>query len=301
MCDAGANEIVSLKSVLRDEWRLIALSSRVKSAISKGIGSCPGFLRKPIWGMARKRREILYRLDMIFSPQKTTVFCPCCGIKFRSFVEGDYLDRPERFNRDRYTHTRQDVHCPFCQSMPRHRILASWCADHKTLLQKSKILYFATEKSMVLWLKRNKLKYTSADLYKKRDLQLDIQATGLPDESYDVVIANYVLEHVDDFRVALRELNRILTPGGSLICSFPMDLNVELIEEDPNVDTPEEQLRLYGQNDHKRIFGMHADQFLEEAGFAVETIKGEDYPEEILPVVGPADYDMNILFWCKKV
>ena len=34
----------------------------------------------------------------------------------------------------------------------------------------------------------------------------------------------------------------------------------------------------------------------EEPGFTVYAISGEDYPEEILPIIGPADYDMNCLF-----
>ena len=45
---------------------------------------------------------------------------------------------------------------------------------------------------------------------------------------------------------------------------------------------------------------MKAEKFLTDAGFIVEVIKGSDYPEEILPVVGPADYDINVLFCCKK-
>ena len=45
---------------------------------------------------------------------------------------------------------------------------------------------------------------------------------------------------------------------------------------------------------------LHADQFLTEAGFKGEKIRGDDYPDEILPVIGPADYDMNILFRCMK-
>ena len=71
-------------------------------------------------------------------------------------------------------------------------------------------------------------------------------------------------------------------------------------EEDPSVQTSDERLRRFGQNDHKRIFGMKAEQFLVEADFKVEKIVGEDYPKEILPVIGPADYDMNILFRCIK-
>ena len=64
----------------------------------------------------------------------------------------------------------------------------------------------------------------TADLYSDADLKLDIQATGLADESFDVIVCNHVLEHVDDFRIALKELHRLLCPGGSLICSFPMIL-----------------------------------------------------------------------------
>ena len=105
---------------------------------------------------------------------------------------------------------------------------------------------------------------------------------------------------MDDFRVALKEMYRILRPGGSFICSFPMDPNVELLDEDPSVQTDEERVRRFGQDDHRRVFGMKADRFLTEAGFSVERIEGKDYPEEILPVVGPADYDMNLLFRCIK-
>ena len=191
--------------------------------------------------------------------------------------------------------------CPVCRSLPRHRILASWCDNHKELVQKADdILYFAPEYSMTLWLRRNRVSYKTADLYKEADLKMDIQNTELPDESYDVIICNHVLEHVDDFKLALREMYRILRSSGSFICSFPMDSQIDLIDEDPNIQTAEERFLRFGQNDHKRVFGMKAEQLLSDAGFTVEIINGADYPEEILPVVGPADYDMNILFRCMK-
>ena len=153
---------------------------------------------------------------------------------------------------------------------------------------------------MMIWMKKNGVSCTTADLYNEADMKLDIQETGLPDESYDVVVCNHVLEHVDDFRKALRELYRILRKGGSLICSFPMDPNVELLEEDPSVTTEADRIRLYGQNDHKRVFGMKADRFLREAGFTVKKISGDKCPDVILPIVGPADYDINVLFRCVK-
>ena len=98
------------------------------------------------------------------------------------------------------------------------------------------------------------------------------------------------------FRVALNEMYRILRKGESFICSFPMDSNVELLEEDPLVITEKERILKYGQNDHKRLFGMNADRFLSEAGFSVKKISGEKCTKKILPIVGPADYDINLLF-----
>jgi SAM-dependent methyltransferase len=41
------------------------------------------------------------------------------------------------------------------------------------------------------------------------------------DASYDVVIANYVLEHVQDVAAALAEIARVLKPGGLFIATVP--------------------------------------------------------------------------------
>ena len=150
------------------------------------------------------------------------------------------------------------------------------------------------------WMRRRRIPCTTADLFQEADLSIDIQDTGLDDGSFDFVVCNHVLEHVDDFRAALSELHRILRKDGSLICSFPMDPAIELVDEDPSVRTPEGRVERFGQHDHMRVFGMGADRLLADAGFSVERIDGSDYPAEILPVVGPADYDMNVLFRCVR-
>lgn len=271
--------------------------SKIKKTFIK---TCPKSLLNAAVYIVHKARMIRSKATMILNPKKAVCFCPCCGYRFRAFIAGDYSERQARFNATRYEHTRQDVLCPVCKALPRHRILASWSYKHIELFKGAEILCFAPEYSMTLWMSRNEITCTTADLYDKADLKLDIQNTGLPDVSYDVVIANHVLEHVDDFRKALREMYRILKPAGIFICSFPMDPKIELLDEEEEPLSLEERLRRFGQNDHKRVFGMKADQFLIEAGFEVETIKGEDYPDKILPVVGPADYDMNILFCCRK-
>ncbi len=255
---------------------------------------------KEIRFLVNQYRKSMFRAQMLLFNKKTNLYCPCCNLKFKTFDTGIYLDRPERYNPDKYKNTQQDVICPYCGSLPRHRILACWCEKYKDYLQSSSILYFAPESSMMLWMKRNKVGCTTADRVHKADMQLDIQSTGLPDSSYNVIIANHVLEHVDDFRRALQEMYRLLKPAGSFICSFPVDPKVELLDEDTEIQSDEERYNHYGQVDHKRVFGMKADQFLIEAGFKVETIKGEHCPSDILPIVGPADYDMNCLFLCRK-
>lgn len=245
-------------------------------------------------------RWIHYRLDMFLFPRKTVWSCPCCGLKFRNFVAGNFISNPEIYDIRRYKHTQQNVICPYCGALPRHRILAAWCEEHKEELKSSKILYFAPEDSMIKWMKRHSVTCTTADLSQQADLKLDIQSTGLPNECYDLIICNHVIEHVDDYQMALLEINRILQEGGSLICSFPIDPTVELIDEDSRVVTKKDRIMRFGQMDHHRVFGIHADVLLNKAGFDVLKIDGKDYKKEILPVIGPADYDMNCLFRCTK-
>lgn len=262
---------------------------------------CPASLARPATKVFYVIRLVWYRIFMLFFSKKMHSFCPCCGMKFRSFDAGGFRDNPKGVDTSRYKNETQRVLCPVCRSLPRHRIQALWFEKHKECLHDTDILYFSPGRSEVLWMKRNKVSYVTADLYSKSvDIRLDIQKTGLPDESYDLIVCNHVLEHVDDFRAAIKEMFRILRFGGSFLCSFPMDPKVDLLDEDPAVQSEEERIRRFGQKDHKRVFGMNADRFLTEAGFSVERIDGKDYPEAILPVVGPADYDMNLLFYCVK-
>ncbi len=46
----------------------------------------------------------------------------------------------------------------------------------------------------------------------------------MDDASFDVVLANQVFEHIDDFSIPLREIDRVLKPGGLFINIFPSDV-----------------------------------------------------------------------------
>lgn len=70
-----------------------------------------------------------------------------------------------------------------------------------------------------------------ADLLTLPGVQLevaDLDAAPLPypDASFDLVTCTEVIEHLQNFRGALREMHRVLRPGGALILSTPNVLNL---------------------------------------------------------------------------
>ena len=49
--------------------------------------------------------------------------------------------------------------------------------------------------------------------------QIDAQSIPYPDETFDIVLANYMLYHVPDRPKTLQEIRRVLKPGGHLIAA----------------------------------------------------------------------------------
>lgn len=52
-------------------------------------------------------------------------------------------------------------------------------------------------------------------------VQMDLLQCPLPEQSFDVVIALNVLEHIEDDELALRQITRLLRPGGALVLEVP--------------------------------------------------------------------------------
>lgn len=106
--------------------------------------------------------------------------------------------------------------------------------------------------------------------------KVDLLDMPYPDRSFDVLICSHVLEHVADDRRALREIRRVLVPGGRAILMSPIDQDLSVTLEDPSVTTLSDRLRIFGQEDHVRRYGCDFAERVEAEGFDVEVISYVD-------------------------
>ena len=191
--------------------------------------------------------------------------CPICGSRRRRFLPYGYV------------RSREDALCPRCLSLERHRMLWLWIERESDLMQRlPRLLHIAPEVSLMKHFRRlyrGTEGYITADLESPlADMHFDVQDIPLADRSVDVVICNHLFEHVADDRLAMRELYRIMRHGGWGIMVVPEDRTREHTFEDDSITDAAERTRLFGQYDHRRIYGRDYDERLREAGFVVERV-----------------------------
>ena len=192
--------------------------------------------------------------------------CPLCGKKFRKLLPYGYVT------------SRKNALCPHCLSLERHRLLWLYLQRETDLLTTlPHLLHIAPEVCLMRHLKphyrHNKAHYTTADLESPlADLHFDIQQIPIQDEQFDVVICNHLMEHVEDDLQAMRELHRILRPGGWGLLLSPVDLNRAETFEDDSITDPAERTRIFGQYDHRRLYGNDFADRLRQVGFEVEDL-----------------------------
>jgi SAM-dependent methyltransferase len=228
-------------------------------------------------------------------------YCPCCEKSFAKFK--DFQFNNEEHNINFYTNANyKNSVCPYCFSLPRHRIICDYLSKNSEIITKNRnILIFAAERSICIYFKKRAIKYTTADLFDtSADLKIDIQNTYIDSNVYDFIICNHVLEHVLDFKKALKELYRILKPGGKLEITVPIDPKLNSTYENTSIITPMDRKEHFGQIDHCRIFGIDFAQHLILCGFNVKIVDGNDCDIKMQPVIGPAHYDYNKIFICTK-
>jgi Methyltransferase domain len=169
---------------------------------------------------------------------------------------------------------RWDARCAQCGSRERHRLLWLWATERgANRLDGKRILHFAPEKSLRRALQGNP-HYESADLYQRGVThQVDITCLPMANQTYDVVIANHVLEHIDDDRQAMREMLRVLVPGGIALLTVPLNPTRNETYEDPTITDPVEREAHFNAPDHRRFYGLDFADRLRQAGFEVDTFR----------------------------
>ena len=144
--------------------------------------------------------------------------------------------------------------------------LAFYFGHHEHLLANKLVGHVPPEAVLRDWFVDNKTRlpcgYVTMDGFQNgMDAYVDLVETLLPEQMFDVLICHRVLEHVLDDHGALKELFRILKPGGLLNISVPQ--NFAFAETvDWNVPDPDIQ-------DHVRMYGTDFLDQLAEAGFKV--------------------------------
>lgn len=158
-----------------------------------------------------------------------------------------------------------DVWCPSCDSRSRHRLIKLWFDKHLAGTSVGRTLHFAAETFLQDLFRSASNEYITADLEPTFDVQINIEDIDFPDASFDLVIVNHVLEHVED-NVALRELRRILRPGGRVLVTVPMIEGWDDSYEAPDDMDRDMRALVMTDPDHRRWYGRDICDKIEAAG-----------------------------------
>ena len=149
----------------------------------------------------------------------------------------------------------------------RGRSLVDFFRANEKFLNKKRVLHACPEGALQSWIRaeqpRLACEYVTLNAFGDADdLKEDLTALTILDQSFDLVICHRVLEHVLDDSSAIREIHRILKPGGVLSVSVPQSMQLEVSNEWIIPDTTHDHhIRQYGRDFSKR---------LEDAGFRVQ-------------------------------
>lgn len=176
----------------------------------------------------------------------------------------------------------ENVFCPRCGSKNRERLLKAVIGTWLKIDGK-KILHFSPEKNLYRFLKTT-ASVTTVDIspgfYRHIDKTIAYaDATRLPfeDKTFDIVIANHILEHIPEDHLAMKEMYRVLKDDGMAIVQVPYSMTLAQTIEDPFINDPARQAERFGQHDHVRIYARNDYlKRLETAGFRIRVLESED-------------------------
>lgn len=249
--------------------------------------------------------------NKIFQNVGGKLYCPVCNKSVRKFIP---LPAFYKKNADKYgflysfddaeTMNYSAYSCPHCDASDRDRLYALYVLKRLTEYGTANIfmLEIAPSSPLSEMLKKTgKITLRTADLMMSGvDDHIDITDMNCYAEgAFDAFICSHVLEHVPDDLKALRELFRILKPGGWGILMVPIILTLDQIDEDPLLEDIGERWRRFGQNDHVRMYSRNGFvERAEGAGFIVRQYGQEYFGADVFKKHGISD--KSILYVVEK-
>lgn len=190
----------------------------------------------------------------------------------------------------------------YCRSHDRFR----WCfylLEHETTILTDTpctVLHMAPEPQIAARIEQYKnCTYYTGDIVPGRAKEVvDVTDMQFQDSFFDYIIMNHVLEHIPDEKKAISELMRCLKPNGVLILSFPVCTDQKTVE-DPNIISPKDRLRHYGQEDHCRLYGTDSVEHLQSYGLKIVPYVVQDVlpPKEVQRM---ALIPNDVIYFCRK-
>ncbi|MEJ7646574.1 MAG: class I SAM-dependent methyltransferase [Chryseolinea sp.] len=222
----------------------------MKTIISWLIRYVPRRYLQRVSGIGLKVMGVLYA--------GVAVQCPVCSRSFRKFLPYGRIN------------TRQNALCPNCQSLERHRLIWLYLRDTTDFFRRPQnVLHIAPEACFMTPFEAvHRDKYITADIESPlAKVKMDIHSIPFADSTFDIILCNHVLEHVRDDIAAMREISRVLKPGGLAILQVPFFRPIpESTFEDNNIVDKRQREQLFGQDDHVRKYGLDYPQRIRRGG-----------------------------------
>ncbi|MDA0758229.1 MAG: class I SAM-dependent methyltransferase [Bacteroidetes bacterium] len=201
-------------------------------------------------------------LDLFYRGNK--FLDPINGKLYRTFLPYGYVKQRENALR------------PGTFSLERHRLLWLYLNNETEFFTKKiKVLHIAPEQCFYKLFKNLKnINYTTFDLNSPlADIKGDICKMPFEKNSFDYILCNHVLEHINDDKKAMMEIFRVLNVNGTAILQVPVNLNNKTTLEDNSITNKQERIEKFGQYDHVRLYGLDYFKRLQNIGFEVDQVK----------------------------
>ena len=186
---------------------------------------------------------------------------------------------------------RPDACCPACGASDRARLLLLYLRDAAGLFRDphdKKLLHIAPNPALARALREApSLGITwgsidPEDFSEFNAVRADIMHLPFGDNAFDWVLCNHVLQQVPDDRQALREIRRVLNPGGRAILQVPWAPALAVTDESLDELDRRERRRRFGSTQHFRLYGTDITERFANEGLTLSfhTPSDPDWSED---------------------